>query len=256
MRALIVDDERLARAELRRLLAAHPDIEIVGEAAHAGEARDRIAQLGPDLLLLDIEMPGESAFDLLASLDAAPAVIFTTAFDAHAVRAFEVSALDYVLKPIDPARLAAALDRAREAVRPSGSPEAPFERGETGGGDPDGFAGGAGGRAPRGIDRVFVRDGDRCWFVRLSEVAVIESDGNYARLDVPGQPLLPRSLSYLEARLEPGFFRASRKHLVNLRLVDRVEPGPGGGLVLILPGGREIEMSRRAAQRFRAKMTV
>ena len=231
MRALIVDDERLARAELRRLLAAHPDIEIVGEAAHAGEARDRIAQLGPDLLLLDIEMPGESAFDLLASLDAAPAVIFTTAFDAHAVRAFEVSALDYVLKPIDPVRLAAALDRAREAVRPAGAVEAP-------------------------IDRVFVRDGDRCWFVRLSEVAVIESDGNYARLDVPGQPMLPRSLSYLEVRLEPAFFRASRKHLVNLRLVDRVEPGPGGGLVLILSGGKEIEMSRRAAQRFRAKMTV
>ena len=244
MRALIVDDERLARAELRRLLAAHPDIEIVGEAAHAGEARDRIAELTPDLLLLDIEMPGESAFDLLASLDAAPAVIFTTAFDAHAVRAFEVSALDYVLKPIDPARLAAALDRAREAVRPSGSPDAPVEHGETGG------------TAPPGLDRVFVRDGDRCWFVRLSEVAVIESDGNYARLDVPGQPMLPRSLSYLEARLQPAFFRASRKHLVNLRLVDRVEPGPGGGLVLILPGGREVEMSRRAAQRFRAKMTV
>lgn len=231
MRALIVDDERLARAELRRLLAAHPDIAIVGEAAHAGEARDRIAELAPDLLLLDIEMPGESAFDLLASLDAAPAVIFTTAFDAHAVRAFEVSALDYVLKPIDPARLAAALDRAREAVRPSGSPDA-------------------------ALDRVFVRDGDRCWFVRLCEVAVIESDGNYARLDVPGQPMLPRSLSYLETRLQPAFFRASRKHLVNLRLVDRVEPGPGGGLVLILPGGREVEMSRRAAQRFRAKMTV
>jgi two-component system LytT family response regulator len=231
MRALIVDDERLARAELRRLLAAHPDVAIVGEAAHAGEARDRIAELAPDLLLLDIEMPGESAFDLLASLDAAPAVIFATAFDAHAVRAFEVSALDYVLKPIDAARLAAALDRAREAIRPSGAPDA-------------------------ALDRVFVRDGDRCWFVRLSEVAVIESDGNYARLDVPGQPMLPRSLSYLETRLQPAFFRASRKHLVNLRLVDRVEPGPGGGLVLILPGGREVEMSRRAAQRFRAMMTV
>jgi two-component system, LytTR family, response regulator len=227
MRALIVDDERLARAELRRLLAAHPEIEIVGEAAHAEEARERIEQLAPDLLLLDIEMPGASAFDLLASLDAAPAVIFTTAFDAHAVRAFEVSALDYLLKPIDPARLAAAIERALEAHRPAGP-----------------------------IDRVFVRDGDRCWFVRLSEVPVIESEGNYARLDVPGQPLLSRSLAYLETRLQPAFFRTSRKHLVNLKLVDRVEPGPGGGLVLILPGGREIEMSRRAAQRFRAKMTV
>jgi two-component system LytT family response regulator len=227
VKALIVDDERLARAELRRLLAAHPDIEIVGEAAHAEEARDRIAQLAPDLLLLDIEMPGANAFDLLASLDAAPAVIFTTAFDAHAVRAFEVSALDYLLKPIDPARLAAAIERALEAFRRSAS-----------------------------IDRVFVRDGDRCWFVRLSDVAVIESEGNYARLDIPGQPLLPRSLAYLEARLQPVFFRASRKHLVNLKLVDRVEAGPGGGLVLILPGDKEIEMSRRAAQRFRAKMTV
>jgi two-component system LytT family response regulator len=230
VKALIVDDERLARAELRRLLAAHPDVEIVGEAAHAGEARDRIAQLAPDLLLLDIEMPGESAFDLLASLDAAPAVIFTTAFDAHAVRAFEVSALDYLLKPIDPARLAAAIERALDtfqALRPSAA-----------------------------IDRVFVRDGDRCWFVRLSDVAVIESDGNYARLDVPGQPMVPRSLAYLEARLQPVFFRASRKHLVNLKLVDRVEPGPGGGLVLIFPGGREVEMSRRAAQRFRAQMSV
>jgi two-component system LytT family response regulator len=227
VKALIVDDERLARAELRRLLAAHSDIEIVGEAAHADEARDRIAQLAPDLLLLDIEMPGANAFDLLASLDAAPAVIFTTAFDAHAVRAFEVSALDYLLKPIDPVRLAAAIERALEAFRPAAS-----------------------------IDRVFVRDGDRCWFVRLSDVPVIESEGNYARLDIPGQPLLPRSLAYLEARLQPAFFRASRKHLVNLKLVDRVEAVPGGGLVLILPGGKEVEMSRRAAQRFRAKMTV
>jgi two-component system LytT family response regulator len=227
VKALIVDDERLARAELRRLLAAHLDIEIVGEAAHAGEARDQIGRLAPDLLLLDIEMPGASAFDLLASLDNAPAVIFTTAFDAHAVRAFEVSALDYLLKPIEPARLATAIARALEAFRPA---------------------------IP--ADRVFVRDGDRCWFVRLSEVTVIESEGNYARLDVPGQPMLARSLTYLEGRLQPGFFRASRRHLVNLARVDRIEPVPGGGLVLILAGGREIEMSRRAAQRFRAVMTV
>jgi len=227
VKALIVDDERLARAELRRLLAAHPDIEIVGEATHAGDARDQIARLAPDLLLLDIEMPGASAFDLLAALDTAPAVIFTTAFDAHAVRAFEVSALDYLLKPIEPARLATAIARALEAFRPA---------------------------TP--ADRVFVRDGERCWFVRWSDVAVIESEGNYARLDVPGQPMLARSLTYLESRLQPGFFRASRRHLVNLARVDRIEPVPGGGLVLILAGGREIEMSRRAAQRFRAVMTV
>ncbi len=227
MKALIVDDERLARAELRRLLAAHPDVEVVGEAAHADEAVAKIGELVPDLLLLDIQMPGRDGFELLESLDVAPSVIFTTAFDAHAVRAFEVSALDYLLKPIDPARLADALRRVRESLGPLPS-----------------------------IDRLFVRDGDRCWFVRLSEVGVIESEGNYARLEIPGQPMVARSLAYLEARLQPAFFRASRKHLVNLKLVDRIESGPGGGLVLIMPGGREIEMSRRAAQRFRTKMTV
>jgi two-component system LytT family response regulator len=232
MRALIVDDERLARAELRRLLAAHPAIEIAGEASHVAEARARIEELGPDLLFLDIEMPGGSAFDLLASLDDAPEVIFTTAFNAHAVRAFEVSALDYLLKPIEPARLAAAIEKALAAElsrrKAAGPP----------------------------LDRVFVRDGDKCWFVRLDEVAVIVSEGNYARLDVPGQPLLPRSLSYLEARLEPAFFRASRTHLVNVELVERVEAGPAGTLVLVVKGGREIETSRRQAQKFRAKMSL
>jgi two-component system LytT family response regulator len=157
--------------------------------------------------------------------------VFTTAFDAHAVRAFEVSALDYLLKPIEPARLAAAIDRVLAAAQPRPP------------GDP-------------ATDRVFVRDGERCWFVRLADVCVIESEGNYARLDVPGQPLLARSLAYLEARLEATFFRASRRHLVNLAHVDRIEPGPGGGLVLIFPGGREIEMSRRQAQRFRARTTL
>jgi two-component system LytT family response regulator len=228
MRALIVDDERIARVELRRLLAAHPAIEIVGEAADAAEARLRLDDHDPELMFLDIEMPGESGFDLLASLDASPQVVFTTAFDAHAVRAFEVSALDYLLKPIDPARLATAVERVLTAEL------------------------GRQHRAVPALARVFVRDGDRCWFVRLDDVAVIESEGNYARFDVPGQPLLGRSLSYLEARLGPTFFRASRKHLVNLARVERVEPGPGGGLVLVMPGGREIEMSRRQAQRFRA----
>jgi two-component system LytT family response regulator len=224
---LIVDDERLARAELRRLLAVHPRVEIVGEAATAEQARAQIQELAPDLMLLDIEMPGENAFELLATLDRSPAVIFTTAFDHHALRAFEVSALDYLVKPIEPVRLATALDRALAAYRPA---------------------------TP--TDRVFVRDGDRCWFVRLADVPVIESEGNYVRLDVDGQPLLARTLAYLEQRLQPEFFRASRRYLVNLRRIERVETGPGGGLVLIMMGGREIEMSRRAALRFRAIMSL
>ena len=231
MKALIVDDERLARGELRRLLAAHPEIEIVGEAADADSARAQLDAVAPDLVFLDIEMPGENAFELLASLDDPPLVIFTTAFDAHAVRAFEVSALDYLLKPIEPPRLAAAVERALARPRTRALP-APL------------------------LDRVFVRDGERCWFVKLDDVAVIESEGNYARLDVPGEPLLARSLSYLEGRLAPAFFRASRKHLVNLARVERVDAGPGGGLVFVMRGGREIEVSRRQAQKFRARTSL
>ncbi|HEU4852081.1 MAG TPA: response regulator [Telluria sp.] len=126
MRVLIVDDERLARSELRRLLAAHPEVQIAGEAANAIEARQLIEELAPDLVFLDVQMPGGTGFDLLASLDDAPPVVFTTAFDQYAIRAFDVSALDYLLKPIEPARLAHALKKlnrepepAREKLQPA-----------------------------------------------------------------------------------------------------------------------------------------
>ena len=231
MKAVIVDDERLARGELRRLLRAHPAVEVVGEAATAAEAREKIEALAPELVFLDIGMPGGTGFDLLAGLDALPQVIFTTAYDTHAVRAFEVNALDYLLKPVDPARLGSAVERAlNRAVERTKESE---------------------------LERVFVRDGDRCWFVALDEVPVLSSEGNFARLVLPGhQPLLARSLNYLEVRLAGRFFRASRQHLVNLRLVDHVEPGPSGTLVLTMRGGAEVEMSRRQSLRFRELMTL
>ena len=231
MKALIIDDERLARAELSRLLRAHPAIEVVGQAANAAEARERIEALTPELLFLDIEMPGGSGFDLLAELEASPQVIFTTAYDAHALRAFEVNALDYLLKPIDPLRLAQAVERAlsQAVVRTRAN----------------------------SLERVFVRDGERCWFVTLDDVPVLTSEGNFARVHLPEyQPLLARSLNYLEARLGGRFFRASRQHLINLRLVEQVEAGPSGTLVLTMRGGTEVEMSRRQSQRFRELMSL
>jgi two-component system LytT family response regulator len=229
MRVLIVDDERLARSELRRLLAAFPDIEVVGEAAHVDEACERVESLAPDLLLLDIQMPGGTGFDVLARLEAPPDVVFTTAHDAHAVRAFEVNALDYLLKPIEPERLAEAVERVRQrGVRSAAPPRAPLER-------------------------LFVRDGERCWLVQLAQVPLISSEGNYARLHLEGhQPLVPRSLSQLEERLDPArFFRASRQHLLNLDFVEAMEPGPSGTLIARLRGGREVELSRRQSQRLR-----
>jgi two-component system LytT family response regulator len=237
MKCLLVDDERLARAELRRLLGEFPSLEIVGEATHVDEAVEQVARLEPDLMFLDIEMPGGTGFDVLERLSHLPLVIFSTAYDAHAVRAFEVNALDYLLKPVDPRRLRDALQRAEERFAET------RKRAQT---PAEGF-----------LERAFVRDSDLCLVVDFHEVCLFESEGNYTRLHLEKhQPLLGRSLAYLEQRLDPRvFFRANRKELVNLKHVIRIEPSPGSGLALQLRNGREIEMSRRQAQRFRQVMS-
>ncbi len=230
LRVLLVDDERLARAELRRLLAAHPDIAIAGEAANAEQAIAQIAALRPNLLLLDVQMPGASGFDLLQALDTAPEVIFTTAFDQYALQAFEVNALDYLQKPIQVGRLAAALQRAmlRLGMTPAGKPAAP--------------------------GKLFIRDGERCWFVALDSIRLFESEGNYTRVYFDGvQPLMLRSLTQLEERLDPErFLRASRRHIVNLAFVERMTANAAGGLDLLLPGGVTVEVSRRRAAQVRS----
>jgi two-component system LytT family response regulator len=228
MKAIIIDDERLARAELRRLLAAHPEIEIAGEACNGDEALALIGQASPDLLLLDVQMPGMTGFDVLERLDDVPQVIFTTAYDAYAIKAFEVNALDYLLKPIPPARLAAALAK----VRPRSGPAR--------------------------LERVFVRDGDRCWIVALPDILLLESEGNYTRVYFNGQrPLIRRSLNVLEAQLDPAvFFRANRKEILNLKWIDKVDLGVAGGLSVTLRGGRAVEMSRRQSGRLREILSL
>ena len=240
MRALLIDDERLARTGLRRLLAAHPEVEIVGEAANADEAEERIRETQPELLFLDVQMPGRNGFELLANLSHQPAVIFTTAFDEYAFRAFEISAVDYLLKPIDAPRLAQALRRLRqqpapEALPPPGRPRRLGEH-----------------------DQVLLRDGDSCWFVKMQDIRVFESEGNYTRVYFAAErPLLPRSLNNLEERLDPQmFFRASRQHIINLRCVERIEPWFSGGLLAHMAGGLKIEMSRRQGQKFRELMAL
>jgi len=228
MRALIVDDERLARVELSRLLAAHPEVEIAGEARNGQEALELIQRLAPDLVFLDIQMPGMTGFDVLEQLDDVPPVIFTTAYDRYAIQAFEVSALDYLLKPIAPARLAAALAKVRP--RP--------ERGR--------------------LEQVFVRDGDRCWIVKLADIFLLESEGNYTRIYFGAQrPLIRRSLNALEEQLDPAmFFRAGRKDVINLKWIDKVDLSVSGGLVVTLRGGRTVEMSRRQSARLREVLSL
>jgi len=241
MKALLVDDERLARNELRRLLAAHPEIAVVGEAADAGEARERMAALHPDLLFLDVQMPGDDGFALLESLEPPlPRVIFTTAYDEFAVKAFEFNALDYLLKPVDPARLAAALEKL--AGRGGGGTVPASDRPAR--------------LAPE--DKVFVREGERCWFVELKAIRLMESEGNYTRLHFgDAQPQLFRSLNAMEERLDPRtFFRANRRQIINLAWIDRIEPWFSGGLLVHLQGGAKVELSRRQAQAFRERMSL
>ena len=236
MRALIVDDEPLARRELRRLLGAIHGIDIVGEAGNIDDAREHIERLAPDVVFLDIQMPGGTGFDLLAQLERVPRVIFTTAYDQYAVKAFDVNALDYLLKPVEPERLAAALRKLQTAA--AGALGAP---------SPD---------AP--LEQLFVRDGPRCWFVPLREVSVISAEGNYVRL-IWGKerPLLARSLAALEAKLDSKrFFRANRRQVINLDFVEKVEIGEGGRLYVMLREGPEVEVSRRQARVFRGRMGV
>jgi two-component system LytT family response regulator len=237
MKVILVEDSRLARAEMKRLLASEADVEIAGEAENSDEAEKLIAAVQPDLVFLDIDMPGRDGFELLATLDSAPRVIFCTAYNEHAVRAFEQNALDYLVKPVEPARLTRALDKARRALESEHS------------------------RRPSKLglhDRVFVRDGERCWFVTLKDVRLFEVDGNYTRLYFGNErPLVPKGLNYLESRLEPlVFFRISRRHIVNLQWINSVTPTISGGLQLTLKGGEEVEVSRRQAALFREALSL
>ena len=239
MRVLIIDDERLARDELRRLLLDHPWVTVVGEAANVENGLRQVAALAPELIFLDVQMPDGSGFDLLEALDNPPAVIFTTAWDRYAIRAFDVSALDYLLKPIDPPRLAQAVDKRRLAALPTLPTLPPTPATQA---------------MPAAADgKVFIKDGARCWFVALDDIALFESEGNYTRVYFDGQrPLLLRSLVQMEARLAAGkFMRISRSRIVNLAKVSGIEAAPAGGLTLILRDGLRVGMSRRRAILFR-----
>ncbi len=241
MKALIIDDERLARRELISLLAAHHEIEVIGEAVNADDAYDQIQKLNPDVLFLDIQMPGKNGFELLEKLDSVPQVIFVTAFDEYAIKAFEVNALDYLMKPVQPERLAETIGKLvvreqQEEIKTSyiRSKKLTTE------------------------DQVFVKDGEKCWFVKLSDVRYFESDGNYIKVYFEKfKPMIHKSLNALEERLdEKSFFRASRKHIVNLQWIERIDTWFNGGLMVQLKGGDKIEVSRRQSSRFKDIMSL
>ena len=239
--AIIIDDERLARNELKKLLEQHPEIQIIDEASGVDEGVEKIELARPDLIFLDIQMPGKTGFDLLGELEKAPKVIFTTAFDEFALKAFEVNALDYLLKPIDPSRLSDAIQKLQtelaleQASLIGGSVRGPLTE----------------------ADQVFVKDGEKCWFVKLAEIRLFESVGNYAKVYFSShKPLILKSLNALEDRLdEHVFFRANRKHIINLHWIEKIEPYFNGGLLVELKGGEKIEISRRQTVKFKEMMS-
>lgn len=231
MKLLIVDDSRLARKELADMLADIPDTTLVAEAVDVSSAVAAINTYKPDLVLLDIHLPDGDGFDVLEQSDFTPQIIFTTAYEQHALRAFEFNALDYLLKPVTHERLAAAIQKSISKQTTSAQPamaSAPKTR----------------------TDQIFVRDGEHCHFIKLSELHLISVEGNYVRLYFQQtKALLARSLNYIEERLDPSvFFRANRQQIINMDYVAKIEPWVNDGLIITLHNGVAIEVSRRQAK--------
>ncbi len=239
IKTIIVDDERLAREGLKQLLNDIPFIQIIGEATNADEAIQLVEKEHPDLMFLDIEMPQKTGFDLLEELIETPHVIFTTAYNEFAIKAFEVNALDYLLKPIELQRLKEATNRVKALMldtTPKGQPEKVLQE----------------------DDQVFIRDGDKCWFVKLTEIRLIESAGNYAKIYFDKhQPLIHKTLNALDERLSPQlFFRANRQQIINLHYIDKIEPFFNAGFLIYMKDGHKIEVSRRQAVKFKEMMSL
>lgn len=232
IRTLIVDDERLARAELKRLLSAFAQVEVIGEAANAEQARDLIDELKPDLVFLDIQMPECTGLELAADLQPSLQFVFCTAFNSYALDAFSLNALDYLVKPVNPERLAKTLERAQQKTQPAATVAQPTQNYL-----PDSHG-------------ILLKFGESSRIVRLAEIARFESIGNHTAVYCPyGKSFVLSSLSKIEQRLDPQyFFKASRADIIRLDAIERIEPGVAtGSLLAVLQNGQQVEVSRRQA---------
>lgn len=236
--AIIVDDERLARIELEHLLKIHKEINIVALCANKKEVDETLKTQQVDLMFLDINMPEKNGFELLETIEETPDVIFVTAYDEYAVNAFEVNALDYLLKPVDPERLTQTIEKYISNRKTSNirnkEQNLTLE------------------------SQIFIKDGQKCWFVELKNIRYFQSEGNYIRVYFENQkPLILNSLNKLEEKLDSKyFFRANRKHIINLKWIDKVEPWFNGGLQAVLKSGEKIEISRRQSSKFKEQLSI
>jgi two-component system, LytTR family, response regulator len=239
IRVLVIDDERLARKELITLLSKYEHVVIVDESSDADEAILKINQHQPDLVFLDIQMPGKSGFEVLEEIAFSPEVIFITAYDEFAIKAFEVNALDYILKPIDEKRLHEAILKIENILKEQQTiPNNVQKLNES--------------------NQIFIKDGEKCWFVQLSKIKMFESVGNYAKVYFDdNKPMILKSLNNLEQRLdERFFFRANRKYIINLSWIEHTESADNGGLLVRLRQGETIEISRRQSAKLRDMLSL
>jgi two-component system LytT family response regulator len=244
MNVIIIDDERLAREELKSLLSKHATISVVDEAKNGKEGIQKINEHQPDLIFLDIQMPGMDGFEMLQHVENIPKVVFVTAYDEFAIKAFEVNAFDYILKPVDPKRLKETIDKMQLPEDDFATKLAPREDRST--------------KILTTGDKIFLKDGEKCWFIDINEIRMFESDGNYVKVYFQKfRPMILRSLNSLEERLDPQvFFRANRKFIINLNWVSGIENWFNGGLQVQLKENEKVEVSRRQAIKFKEIMSL
>jgi two-component system LytT family response regulator len=239
IKAIIVEDSRLARNELKELIKLHPEIEVIGEAENVDAAYALICELKPQLIFLDINMPGKDGFELLEMLDDVPVVVFTTAFDEYAIKSFEYNALDYLLKPINKNRFADAVLKIKDKIHNEESENAVAHN-------------------LTEESQIFIKDGEKCWLVKIGEVFLFEIVGNYTRVYFRDcKPLIYKSLNQVEERLpEDVFFRANRQQVINLKYIKTVDNWFNGKLKATLQNGAGIEISRRQSALFKDMLSL
>lgn len=230
--AIIVEDSRLARNELKDLLKEIPEVEIIAEAENADIAFELINSQSPDLIFLDIQLPGKDGFQLLEMLENVPMVVFTTAFDEFAIKSFEYNTLDYLLKPINPKRLSQAIEKVK--LKLAEKTEKQDKKLDL-------------------EDQIFIKDGEKCWMVKISEIYLFEVEGNYTKVFFRNEKaVLTRSLNVIEKKLpQEKYFRANRNTIFNINYIQNIENWFSGNLMIKLPNDNQVEISRRQAVLFK-----
>ncbi|OWP75358.1 DNA-binding response regulator [Flavobacterium oreochromis] len=236
IKAVIVEDSRLARNELKELIKSFPEIEVLAEAENVDKGYELINSLNPDLLFLDINMPEKDGFQLLEMLDNVPVTVFTTAFDEYALKSFEYNALDYLMKPISPNRFSKAIDKVRQKIENKAI------------------------KNQQKIDvsnQIFIKEGEKCWLLKVADIYLFEVEGNYTKVFFNNQKaILNKSLNQIEKKLPEDFFRANRNQIINVNYIKNIDLWFSGNLLIQLNDDQKIEISRRQSILFKEKMSL